>query len=408
MSLLQSMLRRFIRVGTLTVIDHKGVAHTASGAPGPKATIRFHDGKVGRDFLFNPEMKAGEAYMDGRLTFDDGTLRDFLTIYAMNRETLRALPWQKTLRTAMKRLRRLAPSNSQGRSRKNVEVHYDLSNEMYQLFLDEGLNYSCAYFRDPGATLEEAQVAKLRHIAAKLDIKPGHRVLDIGSGWGSMAIYIAENCGADVVGVTLSKEQHALATERAAARGLSDRVTFELKDYREVQGPFDRIVSVGMFEHVGLRNFPAFFGTVASLLKPDGVALVHAIGRKGGPGATGSWVNKYIFPGGYSPALSETMTAIEGAKLWVTDIEIWRLHYAETLRNWDLRFQANRARAAELLGERFCRMWEFYLIAAEFSFRYGKHMVAQVQLTHQVDTLPLTRDYMLRREEQLEAAERIA
>jgi len=408
MSLLQSMLQRFVKVGTLTVIDHRGVAHTASGEAGPRATIRFHDGKVARDFLLNPEMKAGEAYMDGRLTFEDGTLRDFLTIYAMNRETLRALPWQKTLRTAMKRLRRLAPSNSLGRSRRNVEAHYDLSNEMYRLFLDKGLNYSCAYFRDPRATLEEAQIAKLRHIAAKLDLKPGQRVLDIGSGWGSMAIYLAENCGVDVVGVTLSTEQHALATERAAARGLTGRVTFELKDYRDVQGPFDRIVSVGMFEHVGLKNFPAFFGKVASLLKPDGVALVHAIGRKGGPGATGGWVNRYIFPGGYSPALSETMTAIEGARLWVTDIEIWRLHYAETLRNWDERFQANRARAAELLGERFCRMWEFYLIAAEFSFRYGKHMVAQVQLTRQVDTLPLSRDYMLRCEEQLEAAERPA
>lgn len=406
MSLLESMLRRFIRVGSLTVIDHKGVAHSANGAPGPKVAIRLGDAKIGRELLFNPEMKAGEAYMDERLTFVEGTLRDLLTVYSLNRESLRALPMQKMLRSGLKTLKKWGPSNSTKRSRKNVEAHYDLSNEMYRLFLDEGLNYSCAYFRTPDMTLEEAQIAKLRHIAAKLDLKPGQRVLDIGSGWGSMAIYLAEHCGVDVVGVTLSHEQHALATERAAARGLSDRVRFELKDYREVQGPFDRIVSVGMFEHVGLRNFRAFFETVSALLKPDGVALIHAIGRKGGPGATGGWVQKYIFPGGYSPALSETLTAIEEAKLWVTDTEIWRLHYAETLVHWDRRFQANRAKAAALLGERFCRMWEFYLITAEFSFRYGKHMVAQIQLTNRVDALPLTRDYMGAAEARLEAAER--
>jgi cyclopropane-fatty-acyl-phospholipid synthase len=406
MSFLENMLRRFVRVGTLTVIDHKGARHTASGEPGPAATIRLHDAKIARELLLNPEMKAGEGYMDERLTFEQGTLRDFLTIYSLNRESLRALPQLKALRSGLKALKKWGPSNSTKRSRANVEAHYDLSNEMYRLFLDDGLNYSCAYFRSPDLTLEDAQIAKLRHIAAKLDLKPGQRVLDIGSGWGSMAIYLAENCGVDVVGVTLSHEQHALAVERAAARGVSDRVRFELRDYREVEGPFDRIVSVGMFEHVGLRNFPAFFDKVRDLLTPDGIALVHAIGRKGGPGATGGWVQKYIFPGGYSPALSETLTAIEGAKLWVTDLEIWRLHYAETLSHWERRFQANRAKAAALLGERFCRMWEFYLITAEFSFRYGKHMIAQVQLTREVGALPLTRDYMTAAEARLEAAER--
>lgn len=279
--------------------------------------------------------------------------------------------------------------------------HYDLSNELYALFLDDGLNYSCAYYRDPSDSLEVAQQNKLRHIAAKLRLVPGQRVLDIGSGWGSMAIYLAEAAGVDVTGVTLSVEQHALATERARQRGLSDRVRFELKDYRHVTGRFDRIVSVGMFEHVGIGHFDEFFGKVASLLADDGVALLHAIGRKGGPGVTAAWVRKYIFPGGYSPALSETLAAIEKAGLWVTDIEVLRLHYALTLREWERRFQSNRARIAELLDERFCRMWEFYLIVSELSFTHGKHMNFQIQMTKQVGTLPLQRDYMAETESRL-------
>ncbi|MFD1703842.1 class I SAM-dependent methyltransferase [Methylopila henanensis] len=405
MDLFQTMLRRFVGVGSLTIVDHKGVAHTHAGAPGPEVVIRLHDAKVARDLLLNPELKAGEAYMDGRLTLERGSLRDFLTIYALNRTNLRGQPIQKALRGTLKKLKRWARANSSALSRKNVEAHYDLSNEMYRLFLDEGLNYSCGYFRSPDDTLEEAQVAKLRHIVAKLDLKPGQRVLDIGSGWGSMAIYLAKNCGVEVLGVTLSKEQLALARQRAEAAGVADRVRFELMDYRDVAGPFDRIVSVGMFEHVGVKNFPAFFAKVSKLLKPDGVALLHSIGRKGGPGITGAWVKKYIFPGGYSPALSETLTAIEGAKLWATDIEIWRMHYAETLVHWERRFQANRAQAAALLGERFCRMWEFYLITAEFSFRHGKHMVFQIQLTKDVDATPKTRDYMIDAERRLEAGE---
>ncbi|GLK54688.1 cyclopropane-fatty-acyl-phospholipid synthase [Methylopila capsulata] len=406
MDLFQAMLRRFVGRGSLTIIDHTGVRHSHSGEPGPAVTLKFHDAKVARDLLLNPELKAGEAYMDGRLTIEQGTLRDFLSIYALNRTNLRAQPIQKALRRGLKTLKRWARSNTTALSKKNVEAHYDLSNEMYRLFLDEGLNYSCAYFRSADDTLEQAQVAKLRHIAAKLDLKPGQRVLDIGSGWGSMAIYLAENCGVEVVGVTLSKEQRALAIERAAAKGLSDRVRFELMDYRDVEGPFDRIVSVGMFEHVGVKNFPAFFAKVSKLLKPDGVALLHSIGRKGGPGITGAWVKKYIFPGGYSPALSETLTAIEGAKLWATDIEIWRMHYADTLVHWERRFQQNRAQAAALLGERFCRMWEFYLITAEFSFRHGKHMVFQIQLTKDVDAVPKTRDYLGEAEARLQAGER--
>jgi len=322
-------------------------------------------------------------------------------LYAENRAHLRRQPAQRALRKLYKGLRGYFQRNPLTRSRANVAHHYDLSNELYALFLDDGLNYSCAYYRDPSDSLEVAQQNKLRHIAAKLRLVPGQRVLDIGSGWGSMAIYLAEAAGVDVTGVTLSVEQHALATERARQRGLSDRVRFELKDYRHVTGRFDRIVSVGMFEHVGIGHFDEFFGKVASLLADDGVALLHAIGRKGGPGVTAAWVRKYIFPGGCSPALSETLAAIEKAGLWVTDIEVLRLHYALTLREWERRFQSNRARIAELLDERFCRMWEFYLIVSELSFTHGKHMNFQIQMTKQVGTLPLQRDYMAETESRL-------
>jgi cyclopropane-fatty-acyl-phospholipid synthase len=287
-----------------------------------------------------------------------------------------------------------------------VAHHYDLSNELYSLFLDSGMNYSCAYFRAPGDTLEEAQKNKLRHIAAKLHLKPGQKVLDIGCGWGDMSLYMARHFDVEVTGVTLSVEQHRLAQERAESAGLSHKVRFELRDYRDVEGNFDRIVSIGMFEHVGISYFPQYFGKIQSLLADDGVALVHAIGRKGGPGLTGAWLRKYIFPGGYSPALSETFAAIEASGLWVTDTEIWRLHYAETLLAWFNRFQANRDKAAALLGERFCRMWEFYLISSELSFRHFKHMVFQIQLAKSVDTLPLTRDYMGEVERKLQGADR--
>lgn len=406
MEIVNAMLGRFVRMGSLTILDAAGRAHVLKGdQPGPEVTIKLHDPKLHHQLFLNPELKTGEAYMDGTLTVEQGTLRDLLTLYALNRKNLRSTPVQKNLRAWTKRARALLPKNDAKRSKKNVEAHYDLSNEMYRLFLDEGLNYSCAYFARPEMTLSEAQVAKLRHIASKLGLKPGQRVLDIGSGWGSMAIYLAENCGVEVLGVTLSTEQHALATQRAAERGLSDRVKFELRDYREVEGPFDRIVSVGMFEHVGLKNIPEFFQKVRALLKPDGVALLHSIGRKGGPGSTGAWVRKYIFPGGYAPALSETLPAIEQSKLWVTDIEIWRLHYAETCLAWGGRFAANRDKAAAMLGERFCRMWEFYLLISEFSFRYGKHMVFQIQMTRDVDALPLARDYMGDAEKRLAAGE---
>jgi cyclopropane-fatty-acyl-phospholipid synthase len=394
MRLLNYAMQRFVTTGTLRIIDADGKLHEYGTTPGPNVTIRLTDRRLHHSLFFNPELRAGEAYMDGTLVIEEGSLRDLLLLFALNRSNLRSQPLQKLLRAGYKKFRGLAQRNVAAKARKNVAHHYDLSNELYRLFLDEDMQYSCAYFLSPTDSLETAQRNKLRHIAAKLALKPGQKVLDIGSGWGGMAMYLAEAVQVDVTGVTLSVEQHELATKRARERGLSDRVRFELKDYRHVTGKFDRIVSVGMFEHVGIGHYREFFDKVSNLLTDDGVALLHAIGRKGGPGSTGAWIRKYIFPGGYSPALSETMAAIEGARLWVTDIEVLRLHYAETLLEWERRFQKNRGKITALYDERFTRMWEFYLIVSEFSFRFGNHMVFQIQLAKKVDTLPLNRGYM--------------
>jgi cyclopropane-fatty-acyl-phospholipid synthase len=405
MKLLNTMLTKIIRTGTLEVVDAEGHVHRYAGTAEPFVRVKLHDPSLYRSLVWNPDLKAGEAYMDGTLTIEQGTLRDFLTLFAINRGVSRKLPIQKPLRRLAKRMKSLWQRNTLVQSQRNVAHHYDLSNELYGLFLDSGMNYSCAYFRSPTDTIEEAQQNKLRHIAAKLDLKPGQRVLDIGCGWGGMAIYLAQNFDVHVTGVTLSKEQLALAQQRADELGLAHKISFQFKDYRDVAGNFDRIVSIGMFEHVGISYFQQYFGKIQSLLAPGGVALVHAIGRKGGPGTTGKWLRKYIFPGGYSPALSETFAAIESSGLWVTDTEIWRLHYAETLRAWYDRFEANRGKAEALLGEKFCRMWEFYLITSELSFRYFKHMVFQIQLAKAVDTLPLQRDYMVDVERKLISSE---
>jgi cyclopropane-fatty-acyl-phospholipid synthase len=291
--------------------------------------------------------------------------------------------------------RRIDQYNPAGRAEKNVAHHYDLNGRLYSLFLDRDRQYSCAYFRRGDETLEEAQLAKKRHIAAKLCLdRPDLRVLDIGSGWGGMALTLARDYGALVTGITLSREQLAAARERAALEGLEDRVNFELLDYRAVNQKFDRIVSVGMFEHVGVGYYQTFFDTVARNLTPDGIALLHAIGRSDGPGATNPWIDKYIFPGGYSPALSEVMPSVERSGLFATDIEILRLHYAETLRHWRWRFNANRDTIASIYDERFCRMFEFYLCGSELAFRRGGHMVFQIQLAARQDAVSLTRDYM--------------
>jgi cyclopropane-fatty-acyl-phospholipid synthase len=356
--------------------------------------MRLHTRALPRQIFFKPEMAVGEGYMDATITFEDGTLYDFLYLFSINRLALGSYPLQSFLRGLSKRLKSVQQYNPVGKAQHNVAHHYDLSRELYELFLDRDMQYSCAYFLSEYDTLEEAQINKKRHIAAKMCLQPGQKVLDIGCGWGGMALYLASIEDVEVTGVTLSVEQHKVAEERAAALGLSDRVHFHLRDYRALNEKFDRIVSVGMFEHVGVRHYPEFFGKINNLLGEDGVALLHSIGHMSPPGTAGPWLRKYIFPGAYSPALSEVFTAVERNSLWVTDVEVWRVHYANTLREWNKRFQANRERVAELYDERFCRMWEFYLIACEMMFRHGSQMVFHMQLGHKRDAVPLHRDYI--------------
>ena len=400
---LKTLLNRFVQIGTLEVRDADGNVHVFKGAPGLEVGIHLKDRKLYRSLFFHPELHAGEAYMDGTLTIETGTIRDFLTLFMINSRNLRKHPLQRILNRVQKQFRRFQQRNDTEAARAHVQHHYDLSNEFYRLFLDKDMNYSCAYYTNPKDTLETAQQNKLRHIASKLDLKPGQRVLDIGCGWGGMALYLAKVADVEVVGVTLSTQQHALAQERAKERKLDKRVSFELKDYRHVTGTFDRIVSVGMFEHVGVIHYDEYFKKIHELLKPDGVALVHSIGRHTVPSSTASWIRKYIFPGGYSPALSETLASVERSGLWVTDIEILRLHYAKTLRAWEERFQSNRAKITTMMDERFCRMWEFYLIGSEVTFSHSSHMNFQMQLTKDVHTLPLTRDYLNKAERELKA-----
>ena len=392
--LLVRVLAKLLRIGRLGVEDAAGGRHVFEGEPGPSVAIKLHDPSLHWKLLWRPRLNVAQAYMDGTLTIEEGTLYDFLELLALNQRDAPS-PLLRFGDYAALLTRRFQQYNPVPRARRNVAHHYDLSDELYELFLDRDRQYSCAYFRTPDTDLETAQYDKKRHLAAKLLLRPGHKVLDIGSGWGGLALYLATECGADVTGLTLSAEQHAVAQRRAAAAGLSDRVRFFLRDYREERGSYDRIVSVGMFEHVGVNHYDRFFNTVKALLKPDGVAVLHAIGRMDGPAATNPWLRKYIFPGGYSPALSEVTPAVERARLWITDIEILRLHYAETLRAWQTRFEQNRERIRALYDERFCRMWELYLTGSEIAFRCQAHLVFQMQLAKAVDTVPLTRDYMV-------------
>jgi cyclopropane-fatty-acyl-phospholipid synthase len=392
--LLASFLRSTIRTGRLVVIDAAGRRHEFGDGGPPDVTIRIHDGQTERRLVVDTQLAVGEAYMNGTLTIERGRLHDLIIIGMTNFQPLAEHPLQRPLQALRRLWIRLVERNTPGRSRHNVAHHYDLTGKLYELFLDADRQYSCAYFTHQNDSLEIAQDAKKALIARKLCLKPGVRVLDIGSGWGGLGLHLARSGAAQVTGVTLSREQQGVATERARAAGLSDRVSFQLTDYREIQGTFDRIVSVGMFEHVGTHHYAAFFGKLRSLLAPDGVALLHSIGRAEGPGQTNAWIRKYIFPGGYSPALSEVLPAVERNKLWVTDIEILRMHYARTLQHWQQRFQANRDRIRALYDERFCRMWEFYLAGSEIAFSHSDHMVFQMQLARDPCAVPLTRDYL--------------
>jgi cyclopropane-fatty-acyl-phospholipid synthase len=393
--MLGTILGQIVKKGTLTAIWPDGVVDTYGGGS-PRAAVRFHGRWSPWTIGLNPELALGEAYMDGRMTVEEGSIADVLEILLSNLNAQEE-PWLFRARGRVRRwVRSIAQFNPARRARRNVAHHYDLSDALFDLFLDADRQYSCAYFQHPKMSLEAAQAAKKRHIASKLKLdRPSLKVLDIGSGWGGLALDLARDAKADVLGITLSTEQLAMSKARAQSAGLAERCRFELADYRSVSGAFDRIVSVGMFEHVGVTHYGAFFAKVRELLTPDGVALLHTIGRAYGPGATNPWTAKYIFPGGYTPAMSEVLTAVERSGLYVTDVEVLRLHYAETLKEWRARFRRNWAKAAALYDERFCRMWEFYLAGAEMGFRYDGLVVFQIQLTKSVDALPLTRDYML-------------
>jgi len=403
---LSKMLKSFVKVGSLTVIDAEGGTHVFAGAPGPDVTMQLTDPTLYRKLFFNPELHAGEAYMDGRMSFPGSSLRGFLTLFSVNRLSLGNQPMQKVLRRVSRGLKRFQQANPVGKARQNVAHHYDLGNAFYKLFLDSDLFYSCAYFRSEDDTLEEAQRNKCRLIAAKLNLKPGLKVLDIGCGWGGLARYLAQIADVEVTGVTLSTEQHALAVEAVKAAGLESRVHIELKDYRDLSGAFDRIVSVGMFEHVGVGHYEEFFAKVNDLMADDGLMVLHSIGHMSPPGTASPWLRKYIFPGAYSPALSEVFPAVENNSLWVTDLEFLRVHYATTLRHWQQRFDENRAAIAQMYDERFCRMWEFYLISAEMMFRTGSQEVFQMQLARNRDAAPIVRDYITDVQRAYEALER--
>ncbi|MBA8876532.1 SAM-dependent methyltransferase [Phyllobacterium myrsinacearum] len=405
-AILKAALSRLIHTGTLVITDSSGQKRTFGDGTGEPIHFRINTAAAERRIAFDPSLHFAEAYMNSELDVLDGDIYDVLRIIFENTGATAARePWMLALEGIRRATRRLHQMNNLARSSSNVQRHYDLSEDLYRLFLDTDMQYSCAYFEHPDATLEEAQLAKKRHIAAKLLVEKGHKTLDIGCGWGGLGLYIARHLDANVMGVTLSQEQHGIANKRAIDEGLSTQARFDLRDYRTIEDSFDRIVSVGMFEHVGVGHFGEYFQHTARLLKKDGVFLLHSIGRSDGPSYTNAFIQKYIFPGGYIPALSEVLPQIEKAGLVVTDIEILRLHYADTLRIWRERFMANRDKAKAIYDERFCRMWEFYLAASESAFRWQNLMVFQIQLAHRQESVPLTRNYIEKEEKRLKRLE---
>ncbi len=401
-----ALLGKLVQTGNLELETADGVRHRFGDGAGPELGARVVDRAAERELLIDPSFYLGELYVDGRFVVTKGSLYQILELGARNLAKIEVLPWVKAIEKARVAFRDFHQINDRKRAKANIARHYDHDRRIYDLFLDADKQYSCAYFEHPGQSLEDAQRAKKRHIAAKLLVEEGATVLDIGCGFGGMALYLAGVAGAGrATGVTLSEEQLSAAQERAQTSGFAGRLDFRLQDYRDVQETFDRIVSVGMFEHVGVARYDEYFQNVRRLLKDDGVMLLHSIGRNSVPGATNAWIRKYIFPGGYIPSLSEVLPAIERAGLYVTDIEILRLHYAETLRAWRERFMSNWDKAAAIAGDRFCRMWEFYLAGSETAFRIDGHMVFQIQLAKRQDAVPLTRSYIPEREDALRRRE---
>ena len=392
--MLEARLQRLVRQGRLAITLPGGRSFTVGDPSASPVAVRLRGALTSVKLALDPDRWLGEAYMDGTLVMEQGSIYDLLALGMSNLATLPVQPSSALRRLGLRALASVQQNNTRARSQQNVAHHYDISNDLYGLFLDRDMQYSCAYFADPAMSIDEAQDAKKRHIAAKLLLEPGQRVLDIGCGWGGLALSLAQSADVSVLGVTLSKEQLAVARQRAAALGLSNRVKFELADYRTLEGKFDRIVSVGMFEHVGTPQYQTYFNGVARLLAPEGVALIHSIGRNRGATKPNAWINKYIFPGGYIPAFSEVILPIEESGLWMTDLEILRLHYAETLLHWRERFMARQDALGPAYDGRFRRMWEFYLACCEASFRFGGLMVFQAQLSNSIDAVPMTRDYI--------------
>ena len=402
--LLRYFLQQFIRRGAMTFTTANGAKFDCGDGTGPHISVQFLTADAERRVLFDPELALGEVYMEGTVVVVTGSIADALAILLDQPEIL---PRWARLQWWLRYLVRHAQQfNPRSRSKDNVARHYDLDGRLYSLFLDADKQYSCAYFETPDTTLDDAQLAKKRHLAAKLLIAPRNRVLDIGSGWGGLGLYLAEMTGADVTGITLSTEQLQVSNARAAENNLSAAAKFFFEDYRDTPGSFDRIVSVGMFEHVGVDFYEAYFRRCAELLDDDGVMVLHSTGRSHGPDVTNPWIAKYIFPGGYIPSLSEVFPAIERAGLLVCDVEILRLHYAETLKAWRERFLARREDAVQLYGERFVRMWEFYLASSEMSFRKQGLMNFQIQLAKRQGVVPMTREYIVSEETRLRGVER--
>ncbi|MDP0928222.1 cyclopropane-fatty-acyl-phospholipid synthase family protein [Paracoccus onubensis] len=402
----KNLVKDTIRTGTLIIELPSGARYQGGDGSGQPVIMRIKSWRTLARIVLYPDLALGEAYMDGDLTLIEGDMYDLLDLIFVNLTVEEPRGLSTLTRRLVRLFIRITDYNTPLRSRRNVAYHYDLDRRLYDLFLDSDRQYSCGYFESPDKSLEEAQLAKKRHLAAKMNMQQGQRVLDIGSGWGGLALYLARMFDARVLGVTLSDEQLAISTDRARAEKRAGQVDFKLRDYRALTGKFDRIVSVGMFEHVGRRSYGEFFSKVSELLADDGVMLLHYIGRSTAPYVTNGWIRKYIFPGGYLPALSEVMPEIEKYGLIVTDLEVLRLHYAETLRHWRKRFMANRTRAIELYDERFARMWEFYLAAAETAFRYQGLVIHQIQLAKSVSSLPLTRNYIHMQEDSLRKQDR--
>ncbi len=393
------LFRSLIKKGSLDIIDASGQKHHFAGTPGIQVTIRFND-KVNLWKLFtNPMIELPEAYMFGNLTVEEGSLDDFLLLLAQNNQNVRDFFFSSIQRRTRYMLRKVFQDNSPLKARANVQNHYDISNDLYRLFLDKDMQYSCAYFRSEHDTLEQAQINKKNHIIAKLDLHPGQRVLDIGCGWGGLSIEMARQKGVHVTGVTLSEKQHELGRQRVRDAGLENQIDLKLLDYRKLEGKFDRIVSIGMFEHVGMPHYPEYFAKVNDLLADDGRMLLHSIGYNKPSLATQPWLEKYIFMGGYLPALSETIPHIENAGFWVTDVEVLRLHYSYTLREWKKRFRAHEAQIKQMYDDTFYRMFDLYLTGCELAMIYSGTMAFQVQFAKQITAVPITRDYMYEQDE---------